>query len=84
MILNSKLAHRSYLIFRLLIVVIPLLTQLIIIVLVLVEFFVIHIVLQFFKLEGFAGIPVNGTGDEFLLDVFTEMIVKLESLLELS
>jgi hypothetical protein len=33
------------------------------------------------KLESLASKPVNGTGNELLLDVLTELVVKLELLL---
>ena len=33
-------------------------------------------------MQGLAGEPVNGAGDELLLDVLTKLVVELETLLD--
>lgn len=45
----------------------------------LVKLIRIHIVTQFLKLEGFPREPIDGSGYEFLLDIFSKLVVKLEA-----
>ena len=72
----------NYLVFRFIVVVIvPIFTQ--IIVIIVVKVLTLDFVLQLLELKGLASIPVNSTGDKLLLDIFTKMIIKFESLFEL-
>lgn len=72
----------NYLILRLIVIIfIPVVTQIIIVVI--AEVFTFNFIIQFLELEGLTRIPVDGTRDKLLLDVFSEMIIELQSFLEL-
>jgi hypothetical protein len=43
----------------------------------------IHIVTKFFELKGLASEPVDGAGDKLLLDIFSELVVEFETLLDI-
>jgi len=65
-----------------LIIIISIFAQIIIVVI--VEILAFNLVLQFFELKSFTGVPVNGARDKLLFDVFTKVIVELQSLLKFS
>lgn len=44
----------------------------------------LHVVTELLELKGFTGEPVDGTGNELLLDVFTELVVELKALLDIA
>lgn len=47
------------------------------------EISLLHILVQFLKLKGFTGEPVDSTWDELLLDIFTQLVVELKTLLDI-
>lgn len=70
-----------YLIVRLL-VLITVVAELVLVLIVLIFELALVEVLEVLVLEGLASEPVDGAGDELLLDVLTELVVELEALLD--
>jgi hypothetical protein len=72
----------TYLIVRLIIILIPVVVaQVLILIFVVLE--VLHVTAHTLELTSLAGEPVDGTGNELLLDVLTELVVELQALLEI-
>ena len=75
--------RRAYIILvRLLLIFIILVIILIIVLVVLIIKVLEVILIELLESEGLAGEPVDGAGNELLLDVFPELVVELETLLD--
>lgn len=73
----------SYIIFLGLLVIVVILAEIIIILVIFVLKFAFKIVLvNLLVCESLAGEPVDGTGDELLLDILAELVVQFEALLD--
>lgn len=73
----------TYIIIGLIIIVI-ILTQIIIFLIVLIlEITLLHVV-HFLELKSFASKPVNSTGNELLLDILAQLVIKFEALLNIT
>ena len=72
----------SYLIVLFLLLIIVVAVLIIIEVILILEVVLVEIVHAVLELESLAGEPVDGAGNELLLDVLTELVVKLELLLD--
>jgi hypothetical protein len=71
----------SYLIVIFLLLVIVVAVLIIIEVILILEVILVEVVHAVLELESLAGEPVDGAGNELLLDVLTELVVELELLL---
>ena len=71
----------SYLIIVFLLLVIVVTVLVIIEVILILEVILVEVIHAVLELESLAGEPVDGAGNELLLDVLTELVVKLELLL---
>ena len=72
----------AYLIIILLLVIIVVTVLIIIEVVLILEIILVEVVHTVLELKSLAGEPVDGAGNELLLDVLTELVVKLELLLD--
>jgi hypothetical protein len=78
------LAYATHIIIRLLVLIIVVLTQVVLVIILVFEILGIEIILiNSLVDESFTGEPVDGTGNELLLDVLTELVVELQELLDL-
>lgn len=71
----------SYLIVIFLLLVIVVTVLIVIEVILILEIVLVEVVHAVLELKSLAGEPVDGAGNELLLDVLTELVVKLELLL---
>lgn len=68
----------------LILVILVLAGILIILIILIVELGVLEVLLiEFLKGEGLASEPVDGAGDKLLLDILTELVVELKTLLDI-
>lgn len=72
----------SYLIVVFLLLVIVVTVLIIIEVILILEVVLVEVVHAVLELKRLTGEPVNGAGNELLLDVLTELVVELELLLD--
>jgi hypothetical protein len=79
----GKQQRRAYIILvRLLLLIIILVIVLIIVLVVLIIKVLEVILIVLLESEGLAGEPIDGAGNELLLDVLPELVVELETLLD--
>lgn len=71
----------AYLVVILLLILIVVTLLVIILVILVLEVVLVEVVHALLELESLAGEPVDGAGNKLLLDVLTELVVKLELLL---
>ena len=71
----------AYLLVRLFVFV-PIVAEVILLIIILVLKVTFHVVIELFVTEGLASEPVDGTGNQLLLDVLPELIIELQSLLK--
>lgn len=76
----GDLAVATYLLIRL--VLVPVVTEVILLLIVLVLEFALVVVVELLELKSLAGEPVDSTGDELLLDILAELVVQLQTLLD--
>lgn len=77
----GDLAVATYLLIRL-VVLVPVVTEVILLLIVLVLEFALVVVIELLELKSLAGEPVDSTGDELLLDILAELVVQLQTLLD--
>ena len=65
-----------------LLIFVTVLAEVILIVVILKVFLIEVLLVHLLKGEGLPGEPVNGAGNQLLLDVLTELVVELEALLD--
>jgi hypothetical protein len=79
---HGGVAERSYIILVRLLILVTILAQIILIVVILKVLLVEILLVHLLEGEGLTGKPVNGAGNELLLDVLTKLVVELEALLD--
>jgi hypothetical protein len=75
-----RVRSKPYLLIGLL-VLISVVAELILVIVVFVFELALVEVFDILVLESFTGEPINGVGNELLLDVFTQLVIKLQALL---
>lgn len=73
----------SYLFLLGLVLIIVVLAVIVLVILIIVVEIGIVLLVQLLESEGLAGEPVDGAGNKLLLDVLTELVVELETLLNI-
>jgi len=58
-----------------------LITEVVLILIIIIS--TIKIIIHLLKLESLASVPVDGTGNKLLLDIFTDLVIKLETLFDI-
>lgn len=83
--LELKIVGKSYIILIALVLIILILAGILIILVVLiVELGVLEVLLiELLEGKGLTSEPVDGTGDELLLDILTELVIELKTLLDI-
>lgn len=79
---ESKGAEGPYVILVGLLVLVTVLAEVVLVVVILEILLVEVLLIHLLEGEGLTGEPVDGTGDQLLLDVLTELVVELEALLD--
>lgn len=75
--------RRAYIILVRLLLILIILVIILIIVLVIILIKVLEVILvELLESEGLAGEPIDGAGNELLLDILAELVVELETLLD--
>lgn len=77
----SGSVQRPYVILVGLLVLVTVLAEIVLVIVILEVLLVEVLLIHLLEGEGLSGEPVDGTGDQLLLDVLTELVVELEALL---
>ena len=79
----KRFSKSTYIIIGLIIIVVVLTQIIIFLVILVLEISFLHVI-HFLELKSLASEPIDRTGNELLLDVFTQLVIKLKTLLNVT
>jgi hypothetical protein len=84
----DKASHRgwglAYVVVRFILIVMVLAQVIFLLIVLILEVVLLQFIVQLLELKSLASKPVDSTGDQLLLNIFAELVVKLKALLDVA